>query len=701
MNSSITRFSLDLHSAQSQISIPVLLGDTSRAFHISLSDGGRPYTIEDGCLAKLSIRRPTGTHLEEFCTIENNTTIVYSFDQNENTAAVEGIHDCDITLYGLDGKSIGSPKFSIVVDERVIRRDDINVTDDDKTVIDAMIQAEASRQYAESSRVIAETLRVEAETSRSTAETARALAEADRIAAEKERLNAGKIALESAKNAKLSEENAKASEVASKLSEGNAKASENTARDFADSALQSAGEANESAEISRQIASDMVNIKTRGERNDKRITNLEKGIPSELFVTDSSVAHIKDVPANALPYAEVTEVGGVTRECTNILDYGQGAKSSAHRGITFTNNGDGSITVNGTHDNSENLPAVYYIHRANVNPFSLKENMNYTVSGADINKVGVCVIDENGKFKDTLNSKSRTFTIEDGSLRYGFYLYVFPGATINNVTVYPMLNEGTTALPFEPYFEGLKSAKVTAIESVGANLLLYPYPHTTKTENGVTWTDNGDGSITASGIATGYSGFEIAQFSFDRDVTLALNGTNVLQIVGSICVYDESGELLEDITVPNTASKTVKKADYPTAVLLVIVIKRNGNSAVSGTFYPMLNYGDTALPFVPYRDAQLPIPTEIQALDGYGESNPNNAAEYNYIDFEQLKFIAYGHIVDGSWVAFDAVQETDISHLITADNFIEVEGGGTITAVNENSFAVPSEITYMLKEDAV
>ena len=41
---------------------------------------------------------------------------------------------------------------------------------------------------------------------------------------------------------------------------------------------------------------------------------------------------------------------------------------------------------------------------------------------------------------------------------------------------------------------------------------------------------------------------------------------------------------------------------------------------------------------------------------------------------------------------------TDISDLLTEDNYIPVEGGGTVTMANEYAYAVPSEITYALKE---
>ena len=166
MNSSKHRFSLDMHSVQSQISIPALLGDSSRSLYISFTDGGNPYIIEDGCLAKISIKRPTGTFLEEFCDIENNTTAVYHFSQNTNTCAVEGIHECDVVLYGLDGGQIASPRFTMVVSERVIRTDDINLSDEDKTAIDNILLVEAARVEAEIGRVNAEALRVEAENKR-------------------------------------------------------------------------------------------------------------------------------------------------------------------------------------------------------------------------------------------------------------------------------------------------------------------------------------------------------------------------------------------------------------------------------------------------------------------------------------------------------------------------------------------------------
>lgn len=92
----------------------------------------------------------------------------------------------------------------------------------------------------------------------------------------------------------------------------------------------------------------------------------------------------------------------------------------------------------------------------------------------------------------------------------------------------------------------------------------------------------------------------------------------------------------------------------------------------------------------------LTIPTEVQALKGYGESNPDNINEYNYIDFVNQKFVRYGYMENGAWVT--AYEEIDIANILTADNFLKVEGGGTIAQNDNEPLSVPIEIEYQLLE---
>ena len=204
MNSSTYKFLLDLHSTQSQIALPVTKGDTARVFLIRLADGGVPYVIEDGVLARLEIKRPTGTHISHFCAVESNRTVKYDFAQNINTAAVEGVHDCEVILENAEGARIASARFSMVVSDRVVNNDDIVLTDEDVTAVDAMLAEEIKRQAAETERRANETVReaneadrIEAEVWRKTEtdkliviEQERQTNEARRLTAEKERASA-------------------------------------------------------------------------------------------------------------------------------------------------------------------------------------------------------------------------------------------------------------------------------------------------------------------------------------------------------------------------------------------------------------------------------------------------------------------------------------------------------------------------------
>mgnify|MGYP003288268510 CR=1 FL=1 len=75
-------------------------------------------------------------------------------------------------------------------------------------------------------------------------------------------------------------------------------------------------------DLSEQIDNNTQSITDLSERidkNSKRLTNLEKGITPDPFYTDDSIAYVKYVPANALPYAEVLKIGGKTNKVGDEL----------------------------------------------------------------------------------------------------------------------------------------------------------------------------------------------------------------------------------------------------------------------------------------------------------------------------------------------------------------------------------------------
>lgn len=612
MNSIKHRFTLDMHSAQSQISLPALLGDTGRSWHINFSDGGIPYFIETGCLAKLTIARPTGTHIEEFCEIVNNSTVVYHFAQNENTCAVEGIHECDVTLYGLEGEYIASSRFSMIVSERVIRSDDINVTDEDRTVVEAMVTAEAQRQAAEA-------LRVEAE--------------AERVANEQRRQEAsGTILAKAEEVAVLREKAANASDLAVTASNV-ATESADTATTMAQNAVNSASNAEQSElaakayeELARSIASDSVNMDARISRTNKLISNIAHGITAIPVETDDSVAYAKVVPSNALPYAEVIKVGGMTRKSTNLLNIADFT--------LWTNkvvNSDGSLSVT-----TGSSPLTMVKEKTGEFPSG-----TYTFS----NLAGGLAYVQMGQGDYThpvAVGQAITFTYDGVS--YLRFIYV-DQATNTTVTYKVMFNEGSTALPHEPYFEGLRDGKVTEVKCGYSSL---PIPAEIQALDGYGEGVNAD--------CYNYIDFEKRQF---------VKRVGKVDLGSLRWYYATTGQGRFQSTGINTIIASPITQSEVATVLCKVYDTVAASKVYNGVVGIAINTDGGIWVYDPTSSDATAFQTAMSGVMLYYE-------------------LATPEIID-------------LSNILTDDNMVGVEGGGTITFENEHQYAVPSSITYMLK----
>lgn len=127
MNNSVFRINLDIHRQTTQANLSVKKGDTARKIVAALSDGGRPYRIDEGCYAVFKAKKPDGNVLYNDCSIENNC-IVYEF--TEQTASSAGYMHCELQLYGPDGKIITSPKFAIIVSGLVYDDSEVESSDE-------------------------------------------------------------------------------------------------------------------------------------------------------------------------------------------------------------------------------------------------------------------------------------------------------------------------------------------------------------------------------------------------------------------------------------------------------------------------------------------------------------------------------------------------------------------------------------------
>ena len=148
----------------------------------------------------------------------------------------------------------------------------------------------------------------------------------------------------------------------------------------------------------------------------------------------------------------------------------------------------------------------------------------------------------------------------------------------------------------------------------GKNLIPYPYYETTITKNGITFTDNGDGTITANGTATATVYFYLENSDWNDEFPLSA-GTYTLSGCpsgGTSTTYRISigGRTSE------TGSRIVYGQDNGKGLTVTLnegrynpIITISSGVRVSNlVFKPQLEFGSTATPYEPY---QAPITKHI------------------------------------------------------------------------------------------
>ena len=158
---------------------------------------------------------------------------------------------------------------------------------------------------------------------------------------------------------------------------------------------------------------------------------------------------------------------------------------------------------------------------------------------------------------------------------------------------------------------------LTGVDSVfvgGRNLL--PKATLTETISGVSFTPNPDGSILVSGTATTNVGYSYAHFEralLGRTVCLSGGSTQAQVLINERL---SSGAFVRNVLVDRgqgiSGILTKQKEDN----ILYATIQVLAGTTVNTTIYPMLNLGESPLPYEPYQGSvtQLPIPRPLRRV---------------------------------------------------------------------------------------
>lgn len=225
----------------------------------------------------------------------------------------------------------------------------------------------------------------------------------------------------------------------------------------------------------------------------------------------------------------------------------------------------------------------------------------------------------------TIKATNGKFTVTEG-IAYARFRFVAKAGTEGTVTpsevsaLKPMLNAGDAPLPWEPYTGGKPSPSVEypqVVEVTATGAQLFDASKVTDmTAGGATVTNNGDGSFTVSGsgVLTGKINRSIL---FTRDQTLAtlragnycMSGNKTYPYFYFTLYNVAEKNVVYEINTKGTPSKeiTQKLIEDENLVLRIGFYGMANESIIPGVVWPMVNAGDSALPWEPYQSKSAPI----------------------------------------------------------------------------------------------
>lgn len=547
MDGTIQNYTLDMAADTKKDPLEIKQYDTnSRQARITLKMGGEPWTIPFGCQIYINVRKTDGTLADATCTRIDEHTVLAPI--TEQMTAVTGTQLGELYFLGSDG-DIKTQTFPVVVYEAVMDQARIESSDDFQSLQEALRDVKVSTEAAD---IAAQYATEQGNSARDAAQ--RANDATDSIQA----------AVDAAAAAKASETNAKTSETA---------------------AAQTQQEVTDYVEAQKAAFAGY----SKRESDSKYANALTETATGEGGVT---VEDAWTAPVLGLEVTGKSEQVATTG--AQLLPQPQ--FNDTKNGITVKTQTDGGISITGTATAAITFTVAEILLQAG----------QYTLSGLSGLVVGkmyfqlVEISAQGGQFVGELakvgHVTSATVTI-DHDVWARAEIKVLSGVTADSVC-YPMLNFGDTALPWEPYTGAAPSPSPDYpqdIISVG----------TVSTGKQMLNADTiVQGGINAdTGATNNASNFVRSDYIPVKPGDYVLSGDGLKSYFNHVMYFSKEKVILSSLSIKPTNGKFTVADE--TAYIRIRFISKDGASGTVtpsevAALKPMLNTGDTALPWEPY-----------------------------------------------------------------------------------------------------
>lgn len=589
MQGTTQNYTLDMADERKKEPLRVKQGDTnSRWARITLRAFGELWPIPDDCLVFISVKKTDGTVVQNDCTIEGPGVVLAPIAGQ--VTAIAGIQRAELYFLAEDG-DIKSQTFPIQVLPMVMDQEVIESSNEFGALQSALLDIETASGVANDAA--AEAL-IQADDAKAAAVQATEAAKSiDR-------------AVQAASAAKTSETNAKASEAAAAQTKADVEA------------LKEGFIGYDKIESGRKYANALT-MTVEGE--------------GQVSVKDAWDAPVVDM-----------EIDGASEQVTTtgaqLLDI-KLPSTTTRSGVTISLTEDGGIHLNGTATAAGN-------HRL-IEP---ARNVEYNLDVATLSLISTSPYDGGISLCDTLptNGWVTLLNTKSGKSNTGALkttcagcFVTFVAGTTYDVTLYPMLNVGSTALPWEPYTGGQPSPspaypqEIKGVEHVvnsGAQLfdaksVVYANNASsardiTRTNTGVKFTtvafNNSVGVFSENPIA--YTG----PCTISCDITASTNEFNKVRIkLGNV---DMQKDFNASDFVNGKAHASISGHITEVKTITLYVDNAGKSTPITMEFSNiMINTGSTAHPWEPYNNQQRE--TDLQ-VDIAGKNLFNKEAAYSY-----------------------------------------------------------------------